>query len=259
MKINNVEIENNYENNNENKFEEKNTINDKENLNKSLKRNIKNIIKQDNYPNKDILMLIKMQKKIFKHKNLSNEKVKNLFYNEKKNNEEKVQDNNNKNKDIIINNENTNNDNIEENNTNKEKENKDNNIKNKEDISSNNNKQNDNLIKINDYSNIKTLDIDKKEEKNNNSLGKDNKITILNSLERKGKKIFLNLRNNQKLNNNIRHINIFQKNAKTIGNDNNFNRYKNIIQNNKNKRLKTYIKKCFMIQNKNKIKMKKKK
>ena len=240
----------------DNKLEENNIITDssfnilnKDNINKNeKKRNIKNIKKQD-ILNKDILMLIKIQKKTL---NLERFKQKdNSIKNNENNLEEKENINNNE-----INKNNNNNDNKESSNiyndykNNKEIDNKDIDTKNKEeDLDDKNRKQNDILIKVIDNSNnntVETLNINKKEEKKYNSLEKNIKNPILNSLDRNRKKIFLKIKNNQKLNNNIKHINIFQKKTETIGTDNNtFNRYKNIIQNTKNNRLKTYIKRMF--------------
>lgn len=68
-------------------------------------------------------------------------------------------------------------------------------------------------------------------EKKSNSSKKNRSIknSIINSLDKNHKKIFLKINEDRKLLNNIKCENIIQKNVQTIKNDNNiFNRYKNI-------------------------------
>ena len=74
-----------------------------------------------------------------------------------------------------------------------------------------------------------------------NSLENETKDSILNSREKSTNRIFLQIKNEKKLNN-IKCINLFQKNIKTIENENIINRYKNYNINNINNKLKTYYK-----------------
>ena len=102
----------------------------------------------------------------------------------------------------------------------------------------NNNKINDDNIRTN----IVKEKNNKYKEKINNKYNSDSvskrnkniKSSIINSLEKNHKKIFLKINEDRKLLNNIKCENIIQKNIQTIKNENIFNRHRNIKVNDNN-------------------------
>ena len=219
---------------------------DKEDKNNNLSINKKNEKENILNENEDILDLFNIQHKsalferfIQKENNNENKNDKNEIYNNNninnnKNNiniQEEINDNNNI--DININNY-TNN--LKDNNKKEILDNSNYNIEKKIDIKyktiySNRNEEikNNNSSDKKDNNEIQTIS-------NNYSINKKDstiKDTILNSLDKNHKRILLkiNKNKNKKLINNIRCINIFQKNAKTIGTDYVFNRHRVIKKN----------------------------
>ena len=94
-------------------------------------------------------------------------------------------------------------------------------------------------------SNNNKLNIYRNGGNKNNTIDKEEnntKNSILNSLEKSTRRIFLQLKNGKKINNNIKCINLFQKNHRTIENENTINRYKNYNINDINNKLKTFYK-----------------
>ena len=180
----------------------------------------------------------------------------NIINNNKHNEGEKENENNNilKEEDILLNNNSKNLDNIEKmkiNETNKNYyQDKDilindyeiRNIKVNEDLKKsekelkeenlNINKERDNNIRCNTEK-VKSKEYKEKMNKTDSVSKKKKSIknSIINSLEKNHKKIFLKINEDRKLLNNIKCENIFQKNIQTIINENIFNRHRNIKTN----------------------------
>ena len=180
----------------------------------------------------------------------------NIINNNKHNEGEKENENNNilKEEDILLNNNSKNLDNIEKmkiNETNKNYyQDKDilindyeiRNIKVNEDLKKsekelkeeklNINKESDNNIRCNTEK-VKSKEYKEKMNKTDSVSKKKKSIknSIINSLDKNHKKIFLKINEDRKLLNNIKCENIFQKNIQTIINENIFNRHRNIKTN----------------------------